>query len=132
MGHDEIDRQQREWDARTQSAQAKASQAYGRLLALAERRDSGQIRRVAQFIASTYDGQTFPFDLFDLRTVDVDIGDDMLACLDSLRWGKADLYKLVPDGERRVRAVCAAWGFKWPAPNHEFGTFTNAKSQDKD
>ena len=56
----------------------------------------------------------FRFDPFDLRAVDVEISDDMLVCLDALRWGKADLYKLVPDGDRRVRAVIEAWGLKWP------------------
>src|SRR5438105_4846035 len=84
------------------------------LLGLAETRDSGQIRRIAQFLASTYNGRAFPYDLFDLRTVDVQIGDDMLACLDALRWAKADPYKLVPDGERRVQAVIDLCGFKWP------------------
>jgi hypothetical protein len=103
-----------EWARRASEAQAAAAQAYARLLNLAETRDSGQIRRVAQFIASTYDGATFPFDLFELRTVDVAIADDMLLCLDALRWGKADLFKLVPDGERRVKAICAAWGIVWP------------------
>ena len=103
-----------EWARRAHQAQAGAAQAYARLLDLAETRDSDQIRRVAQFIASTYDGATFPFDLFELRTVDVAIADDMLLCIDALRWGKADLFKLVPDGERRVRAVCAAWGLVWP------------------
>jgi hypothetical protein len=102
------------WARRAQQAQAAAAQAYARLLELAEKRDSGQVRRVAQFIASTYDGATFPFDLFELRAVDVAISDDMLVCLDALRWGKADLHKLVPDGEHRVRAVCAAWGLRWP------------------
>ena len=109
-----FDAPQDEWAIRTRDAQAKAAQAYARLLALAEERDSGQIRRIAQFVASTYNGGAFPFDLFDLRAVDVAIGDDMLACLDALRWGKADLYKLVPDGERRVQAVITAWGLKWP------------------
>jgi hypothetical protein len=103
-----------EWTRRASEAQAAAAQAYARLLNLAETRDSGQIRRVAQFIASTYDGATFPFDLFELRTVDVAIADDMLVCLDALRWGKADLFKLVPDGDRRVKAICAAWGIVWP------------------
>lgn len=107
-----------DWTQRAHQAQAAAAQAYGRLLNLAETRDSGQIRRVAQFIASTYDGATFPFDLFELRTVNVAISDDMLVCLDALRWGKADLFKLVPDGERRrVRAICAAWGITWPEGN---------------
>lgn len=110
---DELDDLQ-EWARRASEAQAAAAQAYARLLRLAETRDSGQIRRVAQFIASTYDGATFPFDLFELRTLDIAISDDMLVCLDALRWGKADLFRLVPDGDRRVRAICAAWDITWP------------------
>lgn len=99
---------------RAQRAQAQAAQALERLLCLAETRDSGQIGRVASFIAATYNGQVFKFDLFDLRSVDVAISDDMLSCLDALRWGKADLYKLVPNGQRRILAVCKAWGIEWP------------------
>ena len=34
---------------------------------------------------------------------------DMLSCLDALRWGKSDLYKLLPDGERRIQARCQVW-----------------------
>ena len=60
---------------------------------------------VALFIASTFNGRKFPFDLFEMRAVDVEISDDMLCCLDALRWGRADLYRLVPDGESRVRRV---------------------------
>lgn len=106
----DIERQEREWAERARVAQAAAAQAFARLLDLAGGRSSGQIRRVALFLAGTYNGEAFPFDLFELRTVDVAISDDMLACLDALRWGKADLYKLVPDGERRVLAVIDAWG----------------------
>jgi len=102
------------WADRAQRAQSQAAHALERLLGLAETRHSGQIRTVARFIASTFNGQTFPFDLFDLRTVDVAISDDMLICLDALRWGRADLYKLVPEGEKRVLAVCEAWGLEWP------------------
>ena len=101
-------------EQRAKLAQAQAAQAYGRLLAIAETRDSGQVRRVAQFLASTYNGQAFPFDLFELRAVDLAISDDMLVCLDALRWGKADLFKLVPDGDKRVRDVIELWGLKWP------------------
>lgn len=108
------DRKETEWAERAHRAQAAAAQALERLLQLAETRDSGQIRTVTHFIAATFDGQTFPFDLFDLRMVDVEISDDMLLCLDALRWGKADLYKLVPDGEQRVLDVCKNWGFEWP------------------
>ena len=105
---------QEQWARRAAEAQSKAAHAYARLIELAETRDSGQIRRIVEFIAATYNGQVFRFDPFDLRAVDVEISDDMLVCLDALRWGKADLYKLVPDGDRRVRAVIEAWGLKWP------------------
>jgi hypothetical protein len=43
--------------------------------------------------------------LYDLRGLDVAIGDDMLVCLDALRWAKADLFNLVPNGETRVKGV---------------------------
>lgn len=112
--HEDIDRQQREWDQRASQAQAAAAQAYARLLDLAEKRDSGQIRRIAMFLASTFNGEAFPFDFFELRALDIEISDDMLACLDALRWAKADLHKLVPDGERRILAVIDARGLKWP------------------
>lgn len=114
MSFADIERQEREWAERAQKAQASAAQAYERLLSLSETSDSGQARRVAHFIAATFDGQTFPLDLFELRTVDVAISDDMLACIDALRWGKADLYKLIPDGHARVLRLCQTWGIKWP------------------
>ena len=44
----------------------------------------------------------------------LDIDDDMLLCIDALRWGQSDLHSLVPDGDRRVRAVIEQWGLKWP------------------
>lgn len=97
------------------AAQAKAAQAYARLLHLAETHESGQIRYIARFLASTYNGTAFPWNPFELRGLDVSIGDDMLACLDALRWGKADLYRLVPDGDKRVEAVIKLWGLQWPA-----------------
>ena len=81
---------------------------------LAEERDSGQIPRIARFLAATYNGQAFPFDLFELRAVDIAISDDMLCCLDALRWGRADLHTLIPDGDARVRAVIERWGLRWP------------------
>ena len=100
---------------RSRDATAVGAQAFARLLTLAEQRDSGQIRRVAQFIAATYNGRAFTFDLFDLRALDIAISDDMLRCIDALRWGRADLCALVPDGNARVRSVIDRWGLPWPA-----------------
>jgi hypothetical protein len=101
--------------ARSGEATRKGAQAFARLLQLAETRDSGQVPRVARFLAATYKGQAFQLDPFELRAVDIAISDDMLCCLDALRWGRADLYTLVPDGDARVRAVIDRWGLRWPA-----------------
>ena len=70
---------------RKSEATAKGGQALLRLLLLAEHHDSGQATRIAGFIASTYNGQVFPFDLYELRLVDEAIADDMLLCIDALR-----------------------------------------------
>ncbi len=99
---------------RADRATEAGAAAFARLLTLAEDRNSGQIRRVAAFLASTYNGQAFPLDPFELRAVDVDIGDDMLRCLDALRWARADLHTLVADGDARMRSVIARWGLRWP------------------
>ena len=99
---------------RANTASREGAQAFARLLQLAEERDSGQIVRIARFIAATYNGQVFHLDPFDLRSVDISISDDMLCCLDALRWGRSDLYRLVPDGDARVRAVIDRWGLGWP------------------
>lgn len=112
MSFEEIDRQRADWQARARAAQGGAAQALARLLALSETRDTGQARRIAQFLASCYNGQAYPFDVFELRAVDVEISDDMLLCLDALRWAKSDLHTLVPDGERRIRTICEVWGLR--------------------
>lgn len=103
-----------EFQSRSGAATAAGAQAYARLLCLAEERNSGQIVRVVRFLAATYHGQAFPFDPVELRAVDVAISDDMLCCLDALRWGRADLHTLVSDGDARMRGVIERWGLRWP------------------
>jgi hypothetical protein len=110
----DIDDDMQRMQLRKGEATAKGGHAFQRLLQLAETRDSGQIPRVARFLAATYNGQAFQLDPFELRAVDIAISDDMLCCLDALRWGRADLYTLVPDGDARVRAVIDRWGLRWP------------------
>ena len=100
------------WDQRAKESQAKAAQAFARLLEIAETSHAGQAGRVAQFLASTFNGRAYPYDLFDLRSFDIAISDDMLACLDALRWAKADLFDLVPEGQKRVQSVVKAWGIE--------------------
>ena len=113
--HEEIEAALDEYQARSRAATSAGAQAFARLLRLAEECDSGQIARVARFLAATYNGQAFPLDPFELRAVDVAISDDMLRCLDALRWGRADLHTLVPDGDRRMQAIIARLGLRWPS-----------------
>jgi hypothetical protein len=115
MSPDAFDAEIAQCDARSRQATLAGAQAFARLLKMAEERDSGQIPRIARFLAATYNGQAFPFDLFELRALDVAISNDMLCCLDALRWGRADLQTLVPDGDARVRAVIDRWGLRWPS-----------------
>lgn len=89
---------------------AKAAQACLCLVEIAELQHTGQAARVARFLASTFSGALYPLDLFELRALDVALADDALACIDTLRWGRADLYKLLLDGEARVPAVLQALG----------------------
>lgn len=114
MNPDAIEAEIVQFDARSRLATQAGAQAYARLLKLAEERNSGQIPRIARFLAATYNGRAFGLDPFELRAVDVAISDDMLCCLDALRWARADLYTLVPDGDARVRAVIDRWGLCWP------------------
>src|SRR4051812_30425991 len=99
---------------RADRATQAGAEAFERLLKLAEARQSGQVARIASFLASMYNAQAFPLDPFELRAVDVDIADDMLRCLDALRWARADLHTLVPDGNARVLQVIERWGLRWP------------------
>lgn len=112
--HEAIEAALEGYRSRSRTATASGAQAFVRLLRLAETCDSGQIVRVARFLAATYNGAAFPLDPFELRAVDVAISDDMLQCLDALRWGHADLHTLVPDGDQRLQALIARWGLRWP------------------
>lgn len=113
----QLDADQKEWSRRAAEAQAKAAQAYARLIDIAASSDTGQASRVAQFIAATYNSNQYVFDLFALRPLDVPISDDMLTCLDALRWGKADLYKLVPDGDAKVKCILRDWDLRRITPS---------------
>lgn len=54
---------------RKSAATARGGQAFLRLLQLAETRDSGQVARIARFLATTIGCSAFKLDPFDLRTL---------------------------------------------------------------
>lgn len=58
--HEEIEATLDEFQTRSRAATAAGAQAFARLLRLVEERDSGQIARIARFLAAVYNGQAFP------------------------------------------------------------------------
>lgn len=98
------------WEVRARQSLANGGRAFERLLSVAEKKaDTGQAGVVVSFIASVVGLSNF--DLYDLRRLDVDSADDVMACIDTIRWRKAHLADLVPDGWSRARAISADWGF---------------------
>ena len=99
-----------EWNARARQSLADGGQAFERLLALTETgSDSGQASVVASFIATCLGFAKF--DIYDLRRLDVNLSDDVMTCIDTIRWGQTHLSNLVPEGMARAHAVCVMWGF---------------------
>jgi hypothetical protein len=71
MGHDTIDAELAACDVLSLQATQAGAHAFARLLKLAETRDSGQIPRIARFLAATYNGHAFQLNLFEMRAVDI-------------------------------------------------------------
>ena len=99
-------------------ATAKGGHALQRLLQLAETRDSGQVRRVALFIAATYNGEASPSTCSSCARSTKPSA--TTCCCASTRCAGASPTCAVgcptatggEFGERR--AVIDHWGLKWP------------------
>lgn len=78
-----------------------------RLLEIA-RQDTGGSRRVAQFLLSLWDGDSYRADLQAIMYIDHDIFRSMLALWNHLHQTNQQLYSLI--GEDEIRPVIAAWG----------------------
>ncbi|TFZ06446.1 hypothetical protein EZ313_07365 [Ramlibacter henchirensis] len=88
-------------EIRSHEATERALAAFERLLRLAE--EGGHARgakQVADFIAAVWEDQ--PMRPSALRAVAADLGDDMLAVLDGLRYSRIALAEHVRGGPRRV------------------------------
>lgn len=89
-------------------AREKGYESFERLIHMAETRNSGQIERVAKFIGACWDDHGFcPC---DLRSLDQQIGDDMLAVLDAIRYGRIAVYEMADNATSRVPALLRLWG----------------------
>jgi hypothetical protein len=75
--------------------------------AIEEHPGTGQARRLVRFLAGVYNGDEFPFDLTDLRSLDTELAN---ACIDYLnydRLAKAEVHSHLPDGGRQMQWLIA-------------------------
>jgi hypothetical protein len=78
--------------------------------AIRENPNSGQARRLVQFVAALYNGYDYPFDLTELRALDARLAD---ACLDYLnydRLGKREVDRHLSGGEKELRQWLMDYG----------------------
>lgn len=97
-------------EKRARRAHANGAKAFERLLRIAEGSGTGQASKVAEFVAATVGHVRF--DMFNLRAVDLAISDDILICLEVIRWGKFPITHLVADGQVRVERVSYEWNYR--------------------
>lgn len=86
--------------------------ALKRLVRLAQG-DTGQCRIAARFVLGLYNGDRFPFDLTDLRSVDDEI---FLDCMQLLRMDarvtEREVHRYFEDGGQLFERIAEDWGFE--------------------
>jgi hypothetical protein len=78
---------------------------------------TGQSRRLVRFLAGVYNGSDFPFDLTDLRAMDINLAS---ACIDYLnydRLAKAEVHTHLPGGGKQMQSILHDAGVQ---PNPRF------------
>lgn len=73
-------------------------EALHRLVPVAQR-DTGQSSVVGRFLLGLYNGQAYPFDLTELRRLDVGLFDDCLAVLRLDNTPEQEVHEYLPRGE---------------------------------
>lgn len=89
------------------AADATGLPALLRLVAVAKR-DSGQALKVRRLLLGCYNGETFPFDLTDLRCLDQDLFDDCLRVLRMDRYCTAEVHRRFEGGDDLFEAWAVA------------------------
>lgn len=82
-------------------------EAFERLLALTESGDPDQTQSIAKFLAVIWGASLL--DPSALSDLDPKIGDDCIAVLNALRWGRLRVSTMVADANVRVPRTLRAW-----------------------
>lgn len=104
-----------EMERKKRTASALGAQSFHRLLLVAEGREDeiglrvsgNDAAAVAAFISDLAGDIAFHF--VDLRCLKHDLDEDIIRCIDAIRWAKQDLYNSVPDGFIRSCEVVKVW-----------------------
>lgn len=78
--------------------------------------DSGQCGIIARFLAGLYNGTEFPFDLTELRGLDLDLFEHCLAVLRLDNVPAVEIHKYFPDGDARWKRMIKDWNLDKPPP----------------
>lgn len=87
---------------------ADGEAALRRLLPIAQS-DTGQSRRVAGFLLGLYNGSRFPFDLTDLRALDLGVFRDCMAVLAMDFNLEKEVHKHFENGSAIWERLAATW-----------------------
>ncbi|CAB5595909.1 Uncharacterised protein [Pseudomonas putida] len=84
-------------------------QALARLVPVALR-ETGQSRPVGRFLLGLYNGQDFPFNLTDLRSLDSGLFDDCIAVLRLDNVPELEVHEYLPKGRMIFNQLREYWG----------------------
>lgn len=88
---------------------AAGEPALARLASLAVR-PTGQSAVLGRFLLGLYDGQTYPFNLTELRGLDLDLFEDCMRVVMMDYSPDVEVHQRVPNGPAIWRELAAMWG----------------------
>ena len=122
----------------TQEIMERARTALERMVkAIEEHPGTGQARRLVRFLAGVYNGHDFPFDLTDLRALDLELANGCIDYLNYDRLAKAEVHTHLPGGGAQMQTFLKRHGIR-PSPHfsdreeHEPRLYAMAERLDRD
>lgn len=103
-----IERERAEYEAALPKIRADGEAALRRLFEVAHGH-SGQCRYVAKFLLGCYNGQRFPFDLTDLRCLDLALFEDCIAVLRMDSRPLKEVHTYFPNGGQAFEKLADDW-----------------------
>lgn len=113
---------------RRKEARANGEPALKRLFAVA-RSDTGQSRVCAHFLLGCYNGSRFPFDLTDLRGLDIELFEDCIAVLRMDKSPQQEVHHYFENGGQLFEQMVKDWGVE---THHECNAYAQYANKEVD